>query len=58
MGCSTCESCGKIVCTCRECKHSYTLKSNEMECRCRLRIRKCPYGVDREKWDEEIEQSS
>lgn len=57
MGCSTCESCFKIVCTCRDCEHCYSLQSDETHCKCRLRKRKCPYGVDSKKWNEEVEQS-
>lgn len=57
MSCFACEACSKVVCTCRNCEHIYSLKSNDTECDCRLRKRKCPYDMDDEKWEEEIRES-
>ena len=55
--CEAYQSCSKIVCTCRSCKHRYSTKSNDTECKCGLRKRKCPYGMTSEKWEEEIARS-
>jgi hypothetical protein len=55
--CHACESCSKSVCTCRSCKHIYSLKNDDLECHCGLRKRKCPYDMNEEKWAEEMRQS-